>query len=503
MAQGKIDFSNFYELINEAFWDFFDDRSRIRISYGGAGSGKSVEAFQECIYKLLTEPGHNYLVCRKVAATNKTSTFSLFIQLMSNLALNVDQDVKNMNVSHLFKVNKSDLSITCKHNGNMVVFKGLDDIEKIKSITFPTGVLTDIIVEEASEISQKDFDQLNVRLRGRARVPFQITLLLNPINDQHWIKKEFFNLMNYQKRYKVFILKTTYKDNQFIDVDYKAVLEGYKDIDYEFYKVYCLGEWGSYGNLIFKHWVALKCPYREDDFDAVYAGQDFGYDHPQVIVKIGFKDGAMYTFNELCAFEKTNMEIIETNKEYDVLHLGEHVVCDSAEPAKIKEWMQHGYGAIGAIKGPGSVRRGVDFLRSQKWYIDPDKCPRTLQEVQAYHVRTDKNGNIDKDEKPVELFDDCLVGDTVINTLEGNFKIKDLIGKSGFLKCVDINMNKIVTSFFHSVKEVRKKRIITIETIDNRKIRCSEDHLILTTRGWVEAINLKDSDFIVDIQLSL
>lgn len=404
----QIDFSNFYDLLNEAFWDFFEDKNRIRISFGGGGSGKSVEAFQETIYKLITEPGHNYLICRKVAATNKTSTFSLFQQLINNLALNTDPEIENINVSPCFKINKTDMSITCLHNGNMAVFKGLDDIEKIKSITFPGGVLTDILIEEASEITQKDFDQLNVRLRGKSKVPFQITMLLNPISDQHWIKREFFDLRSYQKKYKVTILKTTYLDNKFIDDDYKAVLEGYKDIDYEFYKVYCLGEWGSFGNIIFTNWTAMKCPYTEDQFDAIYNGQDYGFDHPSVIVKIGFKDGAMYTYNELCVFEKTNKEFIETNEEFDVLHKGEAARGDSAEPARIREWQQAGYGVLPATKGKDSVSRGIDFIKTQRWYIDPDMCPRTLQEAQVYHKKTDKDGNVLPKEEPVNIFDDAI-----------------------------------------------------------------------------------------------
>lgn len=404
----NIDFTKFYDLLNYEFWDFFDDKSRIRISFGGAGSGKSVEAFQECLYKVLTQPGHNYLICRKIAATNKTSTYSLFQQLIYNMALNTDDLIPNIDVSSAFKINKTDLAVTCNLNGNMIIFKGLDDIEKIKSITFPKGVLTDIIIEEASEITKKDFDQLNVRLRGKARVPFQITMLLNPINDQHWIKKEFFDLKSYQRKYKVCILKTTYKDNRFIDEDYKSVLEGYKDLDYEFYKVYCLGEWGSFGNIIFTNWTAMTCPYREEDFDAIYNGQDYGFEHPSIIVKIGFKDGNMYTYNELCCEKKTNIEFIQANEEFDVLHKGERAIGDSAEPARIKEWVQHGFGVIGAKKGPGSVSRGIDFIKSQRWFIDPDACPRTLQEAQVYHRKTDKNGNVKVNEDPVDLFDDAM-----------------------------------------------------------------------------------------------
>ena len=238
MAQINVNFKDFYRLMNRAFWDFFEDKSRVRISYGGSGSGKSVQAFQEMIYKMIVEPGHNYLVCRKIAATNKTSTYALLIQLLNEMKLNT-----------LFSVNKTDQSFTVKATGYMIILKGLDDVEKIKSFTFPLGILTDILIEEASEISQADFDQLNARLRGLKRgqqkdVPFQITMLLNPIFETHWIKVEFIDKKSYQKTFPVTILKTTYKDNDFIDDDYKAVLEGYREIDFEFYRVYCLGSGG-------------------------------------------------------------------------------------------------------------------------------------------------------------------------------------------------------------------------------------------------------------------
>jgi phage terminase large subunit len=152
----------------------------------------------------------------------------------------------------------------------------------------------------------------------------------------------------------------------------------------------------------------MPCPYKEEDFDAVYSGMDFGFEHPSVIVKIGFKDGAMYSFNELCCEHKTNMEFIQLNKEFNILHPGERCIGDSAEPARIKEWVQSNYGVVPAIKGKDSVSRGIDFIKSQRWYIDPDKCPRTLQEAQVYHRKTDKNGQVNSNEDPVNLFDDAM-----------------------------------------------------------------------------------------------
>lgn len=406
-----VDFTDFYNQINPKFWRFFRSRARVRLSWGGAGSSKSYTEFQDVIYKLVAEPGHNFLICRKVANTSKTSTYALFKQIINNLGL-----------TSVFTENKTDLTFTVKATGYMAIFKGLDDIEKIKSFTFPNGILTDIVVEEASEITQNDFNQLNIRLRGKkvgdqAKIPFQITLMWNPIHNKHWLKREFFDLRSYQKDkigkngkkikgLSVFEVHSTYLDNNFLDEDDAAILEGYKDIDYEFYRVYCLGEWGAYGNIIFSNWSFGKPPCSEDGFDAIYNGQDFGFVHPQVIVKIGFKDGVMYTYNELCLFEKHNKECIEANDEFDILHKGEQIICDSEAPDKIKEWAQHGYGAIGAKKGKGSVLRGIDFLKAQKWVIDDDRCPRTAQEVQTYHRKEDKDGNALED--PVELFDDAI-----------------------------------------------------------------------------------------------
>lgn len=454
-----IDFENFYDFINVKFWDFFESKDRIRLSFGGAGSGKSYSEFQRVAHNVCVEQGHNYVIARKVANTNKTSTYALMKQIFAELK-----------VTHMFKENKSDMTFTCKHNGNMIVFKGLDDIEKLKSITFPSGVLTDILIEEASEISQGDFDQLNMRLRGKAKVPFQITMLLNPISDKHWIKIEFFDKRSYQKKFKVCILKSTYLDNEFLDDDYKSILEGYKDIDHEMYRVYCLGEWGHFGNVIFSNWTLGKCPYREEDFDSVFCGMDFGFNHPSVISKVGFKDGVMYSFDELCIQEKTNIEFIAENEEYGIMDKRQQCRADSAEPDRVKEWQQKGYSVIGADKGPGSVRRGIDFIKSQRWVIDPDRCPRLHQEVQVYHWKTDKHKQVVQPEEPVDLMDDAIKA--LMYALEPLSKSK---GKPGVLSGTIPEAKKEIIEIRRAqrkqMKEVLKiQRARKREMIENKKI---------------------------------
>lgn len=223
------------KVFNPSFLPVLEENAhRYLILYGGAGSGKSVFAVQRFLYRLLTLPLCNILVVRAVAATNRDSTYALFRQVISKWGL-----------SELFSCKDSDLRISCA-NGNSVIFKGLDDTEKLKSITFPKGELTDIWIEEASEILEEDFNQLDVRLRGKGAHK-QMVLTFNPVSVLHWLKPRFFD----RKDPRAVVLKSTYKDNQFLDEDYKRTLEAYKDTDPYYYSVYCLGEWGVLGQTIF------------------------------------------------------------------------------------------------------------------------------------------------------------------------------------------------------------------------------------------------------------
>ena len=222
-------------VFNSSFFPLLKDEHRYLILHGGAGSGKSVFAVQRYIYKMLTQKQFNLLVVRNTGKTNRDSTYALFRQILIKWKL-----------YNYFKINESDLRIKCNINGNEIIFAGLDDVEKLKSVTFSKGELTDIWVEEASEIQESDFNQLDVRLRGKG-VKKQIVLSFNPIDINHWLKKRFID----KKDDNIKVMHSTYKDNDFLDEDYKNLLESYKDTDPYYYDVYCLGNWGVLGKCVF------------------------------------------------------------------------------------------------------------------------------------------------------------------------------------------------------------------------------------------------------------
>lgn len=219
---------------NDSFYYLLDRTERYIVLYGGAGSGKSFFIGERYVYKLLTSKKMNLMVVRNTGKSNRDSTFALFNQVINKWGLN-----------QLFKINKGDMRITCI-NGNEVIFQGLDDVEKLKSVTFKHGELTDVWCEEASEILEQDFNQLDVRLRGIGTKK-QIVISFNPIDINHWLKKRFCDVKNPE----ILVHHSTYKDNQFLDEDYKRLLESYKETDPYYYNVYCLGNWGVLGKTIF------------------------------------------------------------------------------------------------------------------------------------------------------------------------------------------------------------------------------------------------------------
>ena len=222
------------KVFNDVYLPYLDNEDRYLIFYGGGSSGKSYFVGERWIYKLINPKKKcNLLVVRQTGDTNRKSTFPLLKQVISN-----------WNLSKYFKINESDMRIKCLLTGNEVAFAGLDDVEKIKSITFESGELTHIWVEEATECQEASINQLKVRLRG-GKSKKQMVLTFNPINIQHWIKKHFIDSK------LATVCFSTYKDNKFLTDDDRKALEDLQYTDEYTYRVYCLGEWGILGKTVF------------------------------------------------------------------------------------------------------------------------------------------------------------------------------------------------------------------------------------------------------------
>lgn len=354
------------QLFNNLLYDLQEAKTRFVLSYGSAGSGKSVTQAQHEIIKNL-ESHEKTLVIRKVATTVKDSVVALVISILNSWGM-----------QPYYTHNKTDQHIRFA-NGSEMLFKGFDDPEKIKSI----AGITRVWIEEATELSKADFNQLNLRVRGRDNL--QLTLTFNPTDEEHWIKKHFFDTEEIRKN--TTIIQTTYLDNKFIDEVYKQQLEGYRLIDPNYYKVYALGQWGGLTEgRIFGSWDEVD---ELPDFDGWY-GLDFGYTNdPTGIVKTVKVAKSLY-FDEICyRTGLTNSDIAGLLR--DSGYKKEPVFCDSAEPKSIEELRRLGINAAPANKGQGSVNSGIDFLRRSKVYITK-RSANIRKENKYYQWQQTKDG---------------------------------------------------------------------------------------------------------------
>ena len=227
----QVDFSELPSMMNDWIKKLFNNRTRYTVCKGGGGSGKSYGIMQLVVYRVIAEPGHKVLIIRKVATTLRESCFSLVIEIINSYGC-----------MSLFKINKTDMVIECV-NGNKILFKGLDDPEKIKSI----NAITDVVIEEATELDAADLRQLDIRLRGKTKYPKQMFIMFNPVSATHWIKRDFFDI----KRDDCTIIETNYLDNKFLDAEAIKVMEAFKETDPYYYMVYFLGQWGVTGKTVF------------------------------------------------------------------------------------------------------------------------------------------------------------------------------------------------------------------------------------------------------------
>ena len=364
-------------IFNECYLPYLTDYStRIIVFYGGAGSGKSMFVAQRLVLKAL-QSKRKVLVLRKVNRTTKNSTFQLLLDTISQFG-----------IMKMCRVNKSDFTITLP-NGSQFLCMGLDDPEKIKSITG----LTDAWLEEATEFTLDDFSQVNLRIRDPYALNQEVILSFNPVSKANWCYLQFFNpnpeLDEFRKNVR--IVHTNYLDNKFLPKEYIDSLLMLKATNEVYYKIYCLGEFGSLDKLIYNNW-------QEMDFDKdnikgqLMIGLDFGYTNdPTALVCSILSGNRIYVFKEWGGTGYLNDQIAEKIKEFGFAK--SIIIADSAEQKSIDEIKKMGIQRIKPCsKGKGSILQGIQKVQQYELIIHPD-CKNIIEELENYSWTKDKNTN--------------------------------------------------------------------------------------------------------------
>lgn len=386
----KINIKHPERVFNKHIYDIlYNYDSPTELHYGGGSSGKSHGVVQKVVLKALQpwDVPRRVLWMRKVGRTIKDSIFEDVIRCLSSFK-----------ILPYCKVNMSDYRITLP-NGAVFLFKGADDIEKVKSIK----AVSDIVMEEATEFNQEDYMQLTIRLREPIYKKRQLFMMFNPVSKANWVYKFFFE----QKQEDVVIYHTTYKDNKFLDEATKKNLELLIDRDPVYYKIYALGEFATLDKLVFPKKTIKRL--HEDQLRELPKsfGLDFGFENdPSAFMKIAvdIKNKRLYIMEEFVRKHFMNDEIARAIHD---LGYAKEIIFADQEAKSIAELRRDGIDRVRkAKKGPDSIIQGVTYLKQFDIIID-DRCVKTIEEFENYTWQKDKKTN-EYINKPIDSFNHCI-----------------------------------------------------------------------------------------------
>lgn len=376
------------QIVNKVYKPLFTQKPRYFILMGGRGAGRSTVASQLAIARLKAPEYFRCAIMRYILGDIRNSIYR-----------EITDRAEESGIYDELKINDSTMHIEYGNNSiNAVGFRksSSDQKSKLKSLASYNCV----IVEEADEIPEADFMQLDDSLRT-LKGDITIILLLNPPAKDHWIVQRWFDLEpTDQKGFYKPKLKPSMTNTVAITSDYhdnEVNIAEASRIQYEEYKN---SKPSHYYNMIkgyvpevlqgkiYDGWQIID----EIPFEARLEryGLDFGYTNdPTVIIAIYYYNGG-YILDEVCYQTGMKNKMIA-----DVLNNLPKalVVADSAEPKSIEEIEGYGISIIGATKGQGSVARGIDWVQSQKISLTR-KSVKTKKAYDNYKFVIDKDGNI-------------------------------------------------------------------------------------------------------------
>lgn len=376
----NIDFSNRL-LYNEKFIPLLHNDKRYIFLLGGGGSGKSVFVSQKEIIKSF-QIKDKIMGVRKVKDTIKDSIFA-----------ELKKRIQERKLEQFFEIKVSPLSIRNKLTWCEFIFRGIDDSEKIKSVEW----VARIWIEEATELTREDFDQLDLRLRGKQNM--QITCTFNPTDAEHFLNTDFWVNGNTETQS---CLHTTYTDNRFIGAEYKKVFDRLLETNKNYYNIYALGKWGVLEGMIFDNWDIAEIP---ETAQLMWYWLDFWFTNdPTALVALYKQDNEIYLDELIYERWLTNQDIVSKLKE---IGIDDNVTiwADSAEPKSIEEIYRNGYDIRAVEKWQDSIKYGIDIMKQYKIHITP-RSVNGQKEIKKYVWDKDKNGK--SLNRPIDAFNHFL-----------------------------------------------------------------------------------------------
>ena len=370
---------------------------------GGRGSAKSSFVSLEIVDGMMKDPAANAVVFRRTANTLRDSCYS-------QIAWAIDE----LGASSLWRGNVSPMQYTYLPTGQQIIFRGVDDAGKLKSLKPRRGYFRFIWFEEFSEMQGANTVRNVLQSVMRGADDFICFNTFNPpISLNNWANK---HILLPDDRATVF--KTTYEmiPPEWLGSAFIAEAERLREINESAYRHEYLGEAIGTGGEVFPNLQAREITDAEiDQLQYIYSGCDFGFaQDPMAYIRAAYdeKHDTIYLIDEIYRKHMSNKQLADEIKRrgYDSTGRYSHyvspmmgftsseipatVICDCAEPKSIADLQNEGIKAIACRKFAGCVQYRIKWLQQRRIIIDPKRTPNAWREFSSYEYEVSKDGEI-------------------------------------------------------------------------------------------------------------
>lgn len=394
--------------------------------FGGYGSGKSYHVALKIILKLLEER-RTCLVVRQVYGTIKESCFALFKEILEKMNMLSDESLPNQ---HLPKNGKAVAVMSPMEvrfsNGSRIIFRGMDNVEKIKSIH---GVSI-VWMEECSEIRYDAYTELLGRIR-EPKMSLHFIMTTNPVGKENWVYNTFFIhtddkgkehvIQDEQEIYKrrtlvnkkngVYYHHSVADDNPFLPASYIKRLDGLKINDPHLWTVARWGRFGASGTRVLPQFtIATNAKQFTNTITNIpskyhFFGLDFGFEtsyNALISCAVDDKNKILYIYDEVYRNHITDNKFILLGGVQRTKQRAENckkpIFADSAEPKAIQYYRQEGFNMYACKKYAGSRLQNTKKMKRFKKIVCSPKCRNTIKELKDLTYARDAKGNVIYDE---------------------------------------------------------------------------------------------------------
>jgi len=391
---------------NQTFKFLFEPTDKfITVLQGSSSSGKTYSILQMLIIKVLSGEWQNKTIdiIRRTFPSHRMGAMRDFENILKSL--NIYSDKIHNKSEHIYKVNTCDFR-----------FYSADDEAKMR------GPRRDIaFFNEVLEMKKMDVLQVIMRTNKQVYMDF------NPSDEFHWVYEDII-----EGRNDVLFHKSTFWDNPFLPRTIINELKNLKNIDYNLWRIYGLGERGVSEATIYTNWDYWNDSYDKFEGEELF-GLDFGYNHPTAMVRVKIDEHNKRMLIDELLYQQglTSEMIVEKLKNMvnqGILTYQSKITADSARPEIIRDIRSAGFNIHPTKKGTKSVIEGINYIKQQRLFIT-EYSVNLAKELRTYKWKVDKDDNVL--DEPVKVNDDLndsaryaieekIRGGTVIGSIRGN-----------------------------------------------------------------------------------